>query len=95
MIERNAFCDLVSILDICYLLVEHVYNTMDLVLDYTIEGTPRVPSYFQVFQERDGTKLEWHQKCFLSLIYQNCGEVRELSNRMVGNSFCLYQGGQH
>ena len=67
---------------------------MDLVLDYAIAGTPHVPSYFQVFQKRNEVKLSHSQKCFLSLIYQNCGEVGELSNRMFQHTFRSYQGGQ-
>lgn len=45
-IQKNACCDLVPLLDFFFLPKEHACNTMDLVLDYAIAGTPHVPSYF-------------------------------------------------
>jgi hypothetical protein len=93
-IQKNACCDLVPLLDLFFLPKEHACDTMDLVLDYAIAGTSHVPSYFQVFQKRNEVKLSHSQKCFLSLIYQNCGEVGELSNRMFQHTFRSYQGGQ-
>jgi hypothetical protein len=82
-IQKRACCGLVSVLDIFYLPVDHVCKTMRLVLDFAQNGAPPLlPGALNAFRLRDNSKLTTIQRMFVAMIFQNCGEVSELTNRV-------------